>query len=65
MKTNMLFNRMIDSDWGCFGDFDKYNPLCRKRCALRLRCVIAREKIARMELLEELTSDELSPPIVQ
>ena len=55
----------MDSDWGCFGDFDKYNPLCRKRCALRLRCVVAREKIARMELLEELTSDELLPPIVQ
>ena len=65
MKTSMLFDRDMGSDWGCFGNFDQYNPLCRKRCALRLRCVVAREKIARMELLEELTSDELLPPIVQ
>ncbi len=65
MKTITLFDLVMDSDWGCFGNFDKFNSLCRKRCALRLRCVVAREKIARMELLEELTSDELSPPIVQ
>ena len=65
MKTNTLFDRLIDSDWGCFGSFDSYNPVCRKRCALRLRCIVARERIARMELMEELTSDELSPPIIQ
>ena len=45
MKTNMLFDRIIDSDWGCFGNFDTYNPVCRKRCALRLRCIVAREKM--------------------
>ena len=53
MKTNMVFNRGMTSDWDCFGKFDTYSPLCRKRCALRLRCVVAREKIARMRYIKE------------
>jgi len=65
MKTNPFNDRNINSDWGCFGNFDTYNPLCRKRCALRLRCAVAREKIAQLELLEELTSDQLAPPFIQ
>ncbi len=65
MKTPLVLNRAINSDWGCFSGFDKTNPICQKKCALRLRCAVTREKIARMELLEELTSDEMLPPIVQ
>lgn len=43
---------------GCFGNFSIEEAVCRKYCVLRLRCAVERDQNSRMELLEELLSDE-------
>jgi hypothetical protein len=49
-----LINISIDDHLGCFGNFNIEDPICKKLCALRLRCTIDRNKNTRMELLEDL-----------
>lgn len=46
----------FDDHLGCFGNFNIGDPICKKLCALRLRCAIDRNKNNRMELLEDLIS---------
>lgn len=46
----------LDRYVGCFGRFRKNDPICRKRCALNLRCAIEHEQNERFEILEELVS---------
>jgi hypothetical protein len=41
---------------GCFGSFNIKNSVCKKFCALRLRCAIEHDQKVRMELLEELAA---------
>jgi hypothetical protein len=46
----------LDQYVGCFGGFRKEDPICRRRCALNLRCAIEYERNERFEILEELVS---------
>lgn len=39
---------------GCLGSFDLHQPLCRKQCALSLRCIIASHEQAILEQFESL-----------
>ena len=39
---------------GCFGEFQREEPICRRYCALRLRCAIESAHNVRMEILEEM-----------
>lgn len=41
---------------GCFGNFTMIDPICRKHCALRLRCAIESDHKEQMEILEDLAS---------
>lgn len=43
---------------GCFGNFNIEDNICRKFCALSLRCAIENDQNSRMELLEDLLSAE-------
>ena len=47
---------MLDQYLGCFGGYRGDDPICRKRCALNLRCAIEHEQNERFEILEELVS---------
>ena len=47
---------MMDQYLGCFGSYRRDDPICRKRCALNLRCAIEQEQNERFEILEELVS---------
>jgi hypothetical protein len=38
----------------CFGDYFSQDPLCRKYCALRLRCAIERDRDPPYERYEDL-----------
>lgn len=38
----------------CFGDYFSQDLFCRKYCALRLRCVVERDKDARYERYADL-----------
>ena len=46
----------FDEHLGCFGGFNIKDPICKKFCALNLRCAIEHENNARMEILDELVS---------
>lgn len=54
MKKSTINNVSIDNYLGCFGNFNIGDLVCRKFCALSLRCAIERDQANRMELLEDL-----------
>ena len=58
LKKNVNPPTHNDDHLGCFGDFDLSDRLCRRLCALRLRCAIERNQNDRLEILEELVSME-------
>lgn len=46
---------------GCFGEHDPEDPVCKRFCALRLRCAIEKDQNVRLELIEDLMSyDDLN-----
>ncbi len=47
-------NMAFDSHLGCFGEFDIEDAVCRRLCALNLRCAIEKEDKIQMDLLEDL-----------
>ena len=47
-----------DNHLGCFGNFNLTDQMCRRHCALRLRCAIERNQNDRLEILEDLVSME-------
>jgi hypothetical protein len=46
----------MDQYTGCFGKYRKTDPICRKHCALNLRCAIEYDQNERFEILEDLVS---------
>ncbi len=55
----------FDDHLGCFGDFNKRDTICKRYCAISLRCTIECEQNSRLELLEELASYEAFPMKMQ
>ncbi|MGB5984177.1 MAG: hypothetical protein WBG37_02650 [Desulfobacterales bacterium] len=45
---------VLDHHLGCFGEFQREELICRRHCALRLRCAIESAHNMRMEILEEM-----------
>ncbi len=39
---------------GCFGEFNPEDRICRKFCALCIRCAIESDQVTKMEILEDL-----------
>ena len=39
---------------GCFGNFRFEDAVCRKRCAIRIRCAIERDEKMLLEFVEEM-----------
>ena len=56
MKKELMDQISIDGHLGCLGSFNIEDPICKKLCALNLRCAIKRDKNNRLELLEDLMS---------
>ena len=54
LEPEMEFS--LDQYLGCFGRYRNEDLICRRRCALNLRCSIEREQKERYEILEELVS---------
>jgi hypothetical protein len=48
----------LDDCLGCFGNFNRKNQICTKRCALMLRCAIENEQKVRMEVMEDLVASD-------
>ena len=58
MQKELIDLLSLDDHLGCFGGFDLKDPICKKFCALSLRCAIEQEQNARFELLDELVSTD-------
>jgi hypothetical protein len=58
MLKNLGKNVSLDDYVGCFGNFNRKNVICKRYCALNLRCAIENEQNVRMELLEDLVASE-------
>jgi hypothetical protein len=56
MKKENLDRMAINSHLGCFGSFESEDPVCKKLCAINLRCIIERDQNMRMEILEDLVA---------
>ena len=53
-KTKMAYVNQT----GCFGEFRVDDPVCKKLCAISIRCAIEQDQNTRMEILEDLISSE-------
>jgi hypothetical protein len=56
MKKESVKQLSLNGHLGCLGNFNNQDPICRKLCALSLRCAIDSEKNTQMEFLEDLIS---------
>jgi hypothetical protein len=51
----------MDNEVECFGDFNITKAVCRKYCALRLRCAIEKKEQSQIKQLEELIAVQEIP----
>lgn len=58
MKKKNISGLELDDYLGCFGNFNRRNPVCKKFCAVNLRCAIERDQNVRIELIEDLVTAE-------
>lgn len=65
MKKVLTGKRVLDQHLACLGEFNPKDPICKYRCALRLRCVIEQDQKERTEILEELVFFDGVPLKVQ
>lgn len=56
MTSKQEMELSLDHYLDCFGRYRSSDPICRKRCALNLRCTIERDQNEQFEILEELAS---------
>ena len=54
MKKELINKTSLDDHSGCFGNFNIEDLVCKKLCALRLRCAIDSNKNTCLDLLEDL-----------
>jgi len=57
--------KLVDNYLECFGDLDLSDTVCRKYCALRLKCAIEQMEQLRMGQIEDLINFEEVPLKVQ
>ena len=60
-----LKDKLVDNYLECFGELDLKNPICRKYCALRLKCAIEQVEQNRLVQLEDLINIQEVPLKVQ
>ena len=48
----------LNKHLGCYGEFEITDSICRKQCAIRIRCAIESAQKQRLEMLEEMVSIE-------
>ena len=62
---DLLQNKLVDNYLECFGKLDLKDPVCRKYCALRLKCAIEQIEQNRLVQLEDLINAQEIPLKVQ
>ena len=56
MNKEMSYRLCATDHLGCFGNFSMADAVCKKHCAVRLRCAIESDQNEQMEILEDLAS---------
>ncbi len=56
MKNESKDLNLLNDHLGCFGEFNTKDPICKKYCALNIRCAIDSNQNNLMEFLEDLVS---------
>jgi len=56
MKNEPKDINLLDGHLGCFGEFNSKDPICKKFCALNIRCAIESNQYNLMEFLEDMAS---------
>jgi len=64
MNEAISARRRLDTHLGCYGNFAMDDPVCKRMCALRLRCAIERDQRERMEVLEEWVASTDGPSAI-
>jgi hypothetical protein len=64
MNKSINSGRSLDAYLGCFGNFVMEDPICKGKCALRLRCAIERDQNTRLELMEEMVASAEGPSAI-
>jgi hypothetical protein len=65
MFNDTVFVQKSEEYLDCFGSFDMADKVCAKHCALCLKCIIERDQNTRMELIEDLMSNDVMPARLQ
>lgn len=65
MFNDTVFVQKSEEYLDCFGNFDMADKVCAKHCALCLKCIIERDQNARLELIEDLMSNDVMPARLQ
>lgn len=58
MQKESLSLLSFDDHLGCFGEFNPKDPVCKKFCAVNLRCAIDYENNARLDILDDFVYTE-------
>jgi len=58
MNKEIKTNISLDKHLGCFGSFRMTDLICKKYCALNLRCAIESGQKEQMEIIEDLISSD-------
>ena len=56
MKKTIPQLPLADDQIGCIGDFDSTDDICKKYCALNLRCAIEHYQNERLEAIEDIVA---------
>lgn len=65
MKKELINKTSLDDHAGCFGNFNIEDPICKKLCAIRIRCAVERDYNTRLDILEDLVFYDDTLMIVQ
>ena len=58
MKNEFVDHVFLTNPNGCFGNYNNEDDICKKMCALRLRCTVEHNQNMRMELIEDLVASD-------
>jgi hypothetical protein len=58
MKEVLKIKDILNNHVGCFGNFSTNDPVCKKLCALNLRCYIEKDQNSKIEIIEEIVFGE-------
>lgn len=58
MKKIHISHLALDDYLGCFGNFNPNDRICKRFCAVNLRCAIERDQNVRLEIIEDLVASE-------